>query len=204
MGRIWTEGREVRFQEDGTGFLVTAVMPNLAGFRGGFMERDLLLLKGMSAEHKKARSIARQRAREASLRAIVPVSAGDMAVKRILIDGKLVYCWCAEQGGRAEVAVTPRGRRKRLEEGASAHRQKLARETTPERALRKMKDKVQKLRAKAAKGQHERIVARALEAPISGAGTATSQSGTRSPAPPCDQRGGGHRSPGSPTTAGQP
>ena len=30
VGRMWTEGSQVRFQEDGTGILVTAVMPQRA------------------------------------------------------------------------------------------------------------------------------------------------------------------------------
>ena len=84
-------------------------------------------------------------------------------------NGKLLYSWSAEQGGRVDVVVTPRARRKPLEDGASAHRQKLARETTPERALRKMKEKVERLRDKAAKGQHERIVEEKMEAQTQGA-----------------------------------
>ena len=61
-------------------------------------------------------------------------------------DGKLLYSWSAEQGGRVDVVVSPRARRKPLEDGASAHRQQLDRKTTPERALRKMKKKIHSYR----------------------------------------------------------
>ncbi len=78
--------------------------------------------------------------------------------------------------------MTPRARRKTLEEGASAHRRKLARETTPEPALRKMKDKVQKLKAKAAKGQlsalsPERWSARAATGQAGSSGHSIPESG---------------------------
>ena len=77
--------------------------------------------------------------------------------------------------------MTQRARCKPLEDGASAHRQRLAQETTPDRALRKMKDKVQKLRTKAAIGPHERIGARALKASTEGAGAAAGQVGSSLP-----------------------
>ena len=53
-GRLWTDGRHVRFQEDGTGILVTAEVPQLARPRECFQKRDLLLLKSMAAEHAKS------------------------------------------------------------------------------------------------------------------------------------------------------
>ena len=93
VGRLWTDGRQVRFQEDGTGILATAEMPQSARPRECFQQRDLLLLKSMAAEHAKARSSARQRARAARQRAIVPVTAGDLAVRSTVKDGKLLYSW---------------------------------------------------------------------------------------------------------------
>ncbi len=65
----------------------------------------------------------------------MPVTARDLAVRSTMNNGKLFYSWSAEQGGRGDVVVTPRARRKPLEEGVSAHARKLARETTPEPAL---------------------------------------------------------------------
>ena len=67
----------------------------------------------------------------------------------------MVYCW----EGR-EVEVTPRRLRPPLDESVSAWRRACDRETTPDRALRKMVAKVKKQYAKAARGEHERIVAR--------------------------------------------
>ena len=63
--------------------------------------------------------------------------------------------------GRVEVEVTPRADRAPLHEQESEFKRAAARESTPERALRKMIAKVRTLHAKAARGEHARIVAKA-------------------------------------------
>ena len=56
--------------------------------------------------------------------------------------------------------VTPRRLRPPLDEHANTWRRAHDREATPDRALRKMVSKVEKQYAKAARGEHERIVSR--------------------------------------------
>ena len=63
--------------------------------------------------------------------------------------------------------VTPRKLRPPLEVGASRKRQQNAEESTPKRGLRKCLEKIQRMQIKAAKGEHERIVAKPVE--VSGA-----------------------------------
>ena len=79
--------------------------------------------------------------------------------------GKLIYSWGDADRGRVEIEVTPRAHRAPLPDGASAYQRAADREPTPERALRKMAQKVRRLKAKAAKGEHERLVARAAAQP---------------------------------------
>ena len=86
----------------------------------------------------------------------VPKCAGDMAIRGSTKEGKLIYSWGDSERGRVEVEATPRKHRAPLADGVSVFKTKAARETTPERALRKMTAKVQRLKARAAKGQHER------------------------------------------------
>ncbi len=97
VARLWNDGRQVRFQEDGTGILVTAEMPQHARPRECFQQRDFLLLKGMAVERAKARSSATQRKRAKRQQAIVPVTARDLTVRRTVNNGKLFYSWSAEQ-----------------------------------------------------------------------------------------------------------
>ena len=88
-----------------------------------------------------------------------------MGVKGSRDDGRLIYTWNTASaldkgvGDVFEVDVTPRKYRPVLEEAASKWAHKRARETTPERALRKMKEKIKRSMNKAARGEQERIVA---------------------------------------------
>ena len=94
-----------------------------------------------------------------------------MAVKASRDDGRFVYTWntaSALQGNTGElfeVNVTPRRHRPALEADASGWAQKRARETTPDRALRKMREKIKRSLDKAARGEHGRIVAVCERAP---------------------------------------
>ena len=111
-----------------------------------------IALRGVHAKMRlKATTVARQAAAQAQS----PKTAGDMGVKGNTAGGKLIYMW----EGR-EVEVTPRDLRPAQTESMSVWKAATARETTPERALRKMVKKVKHQIAKAARGEHERIVAR--------------------------------------------
>ena len=90
-------------------------------------------------------------ARKQELESQLPQTPGDMAVKKKDDAGRLVSL---------EVTSTPRGKRPPVAEGATAWKQACSSETTPERALRKMKAKVKYQVEKAARGEEERIVAR--------------------------------------------
>ena len=160
QGRLWRDGEEWRFEEEGSGFRAVAEAPDGVQNRAYFAQRDLALYKAMSAEHAKAKAKAKKAAREASVRADTPSSVGEMAVKCKTSAGKLIYTWGDAERGRVEVEVTPRALRPPCESEASTYKAQAARESTPERALRKMVGKVRRVRAKAAKGQHQRIIAK--------------------------------------------
>ena len=100
------------------------------------------------------------------MQAQLPTAPGVMAVRRKTDAGKLVYAW-----NDVEVETTPRSLRAPVSEGQCYVQQTQARETTPDRALRKMKRKVKTRMSKAAMGEHERIVVRAAHAepPVVGA-----------------------------------
>ncbi len=126
------------------------------------------LYKAVRAEHVKAAKQANATAWKQAVQSNVPKTAGDMAVKGTTPEGKLTYRWEA-----VEVDVTPRGLRADVKEDASAWAQARVREATPERALRKMTEKVKRAARQAAKGKHAPIVVRGLEETTS----------TRAPAP---------------------
>ena len=65
----------------------------------------------------------------------------------------------------------------------SPYRPGLARETTPERALRRMTERVRRQAAKAAKGEHERIVAREPLADVLADDDDSARGAAREPAP---------------------
>ena len=69
-----------------------------------------------------------------------------MAVGRTTDAGKLIYAW-----NNVEVEVTPRALRTLESESQSHWKQARARETTPDRALRKMRRKVKTRLSKAAR-----------------------------------------------------
>ena len=155
-----------RFQEEGTGICATVQMPaDGVPNRSYFAQRNLALIREMIAEHDKARRAARGRARAAARVAEVPTTACDMDVRGTTVKGKMIYSWGDTSTGRIEVEVTPRAHRAPLPDGASAHQRAADRESTPQRALRKMATKVRRLRTKAARGEHERLVARAAAEP---------------------------------------
>ena len=129
-----------------------------------FAQRNMALIREMIAVCDKARRAARSRARAAGMAADVPKAAGDMDVRGRTVKGKLIYSWGDSVRGRVEVEVTPRAHRAPLPDGASAFQRTTYRETTPERALRKVAQKVRHLRRWHA-CFHERLVARAVSEP---------------------------------------
>ena len=72
--------------------------------------------------------------------------------------GKLRYSW-----KDVEVLPTPRAKRESLPEKASKAATAKAREPAPERALRKMKEKLRRMFAKAARGECGRIIAKSSD-----------------------------------------
>ena len=96
----------------------------------------------MRAEHAKASRAKTRAAREEQTESQLPKTTGDMCVKGTDDNERLIYVWES-----AEVLVTPRKSRLVPSEGASKWQQANYVETTPVRALRKMKRKAkQRLR----------------------------------------------------------
>ena len=83
----------------------------------------------------------------------MPQAAGDMTIKCTDASGKKVNVW---QG--TEVRVTPREKQDPLEISASAWKDASSRETTPNRALRKMCRKLKTLTDRSARGVQVPIV----------------------------------------------
>ena len=160
-GRVWRGDDQWSFQEEGMGIAVTvAADPDLSA-RQTYQQRDAKLYRAMRAEYVKLKKAAARAAARDAAKADVPKTASDMAVKCKSPEGKLLYVWGDSNRGHIEVPVTPRALRAPEPDDASAYRRAAARESTPERALRKMTAKVRKLHAKAARGEQERIVAKA-------------------------------------------
>ena len=88
-------------------------------------------------EHSREKLQATRSIRAKGVAAQMPKAAGDLEVKKRSESGQLMYAW-----NGMEVPVTPRRLRAPLIEGASKWQDSCARETTPQRALRKMKRKI--------------------------------------------------------------
>jgi hypothetical protein len=85
----------------------------------------------------------------------LPKSAGDLLIKGEDDQGNLRYSW-----KDVEVLATPLEKRKPLPENASKTAIARANESTPDQALRKMKEKLRRMTTKAARGECERIIAK--------------------------------------------
>ena len=154
-GRLLEEKGMVTFVEDGTWIRATAEVPAHVerGGRAYKTWRDTHLYNAIRGEHAKASRKESAAARQEALRAQLPKVPGDMGVKGNTDGEKLTYTWHG-----VEVDVTPRRCRPSLSDGASAWKQATDREATPERALRKMREKMQRRVNKALRGEQERIV----------------------------------------------
>ena len=160
-GRVWRSEEQWSFQEEGTGIEVTAAVNPDHSIRQRYQQCEAKLFKAMRGEHVKRKQARSKAAKLEAGKADTPKTTSDMTVKGKTPQGKLVYAWGDSDKGRVEVQVTPRALREPEQEDASAFQRATCRETTPERALRKMTAKLQKVRAKARRGQQERIVVRA-------------------------------------------
>ena len=160
-GRVWRFDEEWSFQEENTGIQVTVEVNQDLGIVRRHQQCEERLYRAMKAEHVKRKQAAAKATRKEATKADVPRTTSDMIVKGKTSEGKLLYAWGSLERGRVEVQVTPRAMRVPAPEESSEFKRTAARETTPERALRKMTTKVRKLHAKASRGQQERIVARA-------------------------------------------
>ena len=156
-GRLLEEKGVVTFVEDGTWIRVTAEVPAHVerGVRAYSTWRDARLYNAIRGEHAKASRKESAAARQEALQAQLPKVPGDMGVKGKTDGEKLIYTWHG-----VEVDVTPRRCRPSLPDAASAWKQARDREATPERALRKMREKMQRRVNKALCGEQERIVVR--------------------------------------------
>ncbi len=167
-GRLTEEGRKVVFVEEGSWIRVSVDVPERmeSSGREAMAWRDTQLYNALRGEHAKANRKTVLAARKKAAADQTPKAPGDLEVKGRRSASQLTYAW-----NGFEVAVTPREHRPALSEGASAWKRARARETTPERALRKITDKVKRSLDKAVRGEHEAIVARAepADAPTAGA-----------------------------------
>ena len=168
VGRFFENGSKVTFGEEGTWISVSVDAPSHAkSMRGAdvLKARDKQLYVSLRAAHNKKKAKAQRAQRLSKMQSQIPSKPGDMSVKGSREDGRLIYAWNTAavlqgNGGEIfEVDVTPRRHRPALEQEASAWSHKRSRETTPDRALRKMREKIKRSVNKAARGENERIVA---------------------------------------------
>ena len=157
-GRVWRSSEQWVFQENGTGIQVTVILNPDDGILKRYDSAERKLYKAIKAEHVKLKMARVKSNRREAGKADIPQSAADMTVKRKTPEGKLVYAWGDSDKGRIEVPVTPRALR--LADPSKSHCA-IDRESTPERALRKMILKVKRVQSKASLGQQERIVVKA-------------------------------------------
>ena len=160
-GRVWRLVEQWVFQEDVTGIEVSAIVNPDLSIRHMHRECEGKLYRAMRTEYWKQRQTATKAARKAALNSDGPLTISDLGLKDRTPTGKFLYTWGNKDRGRVEVEVTPQRLRAPPQEGSSEFQCAASLESTPARALRKMKDKVRKIQTKAARGQHERIVAKA-------------------------------------------
>ena len=158
-GRLCQEGRTLVFLEDGPPWArVELEVPAVLEFGSPAFKawRNTRLYAAVRGEHAKHHRQASRAARKEAMDRRLPKGPGDMAVKCRTDTGKLKYS-C--EG--VEVEVTPRWLRPPLAaEETGRWQRSRAQETTPARALRKMKEKMGRQLQKAARGEHERLVVR--------------------------------------------
>jgi hypothetical protein len=155
-GRLLEDGLEYTFEEKATHVRAQIMIPTDIGIAGRqfIVWRDGHLYDAFLGARNKARKKAAREAKTKVSQLRVPQAAGDMSVKGTTKAGKLLYVW---EG--TEVEVTPRQLRPPLADAAGKGAQARAQETTPQRALRKMKEKLGRLRKKSAREELSRVKA---------------------------------------------
>ena len=156
-GRLWSDGDKYYFQEDSAHKPVEYSMPKHSQAAGKGVDEHLY--KKVRAAHVKAKQNAEAEARKRAGVVHKPSSIGDMAVRGKTPEGKLIY----EFHG-TEVPATPRAMRPDLAPGKSASWNQKWRETTPSRALRKMREKIDRIVKRSAEGKHAPIIAKGASA----------------------------------------
>jgi endonuclease/exonuclease/phosphatase family metal-dependent hydrolase len=156
QGRIFVQADEIVFEEESTWMRVHVAKPTDAHTRAGKGAYQSKLYEKLRAEHIKHDKLIKKEARKKLVESNRPTKISELTRKGAAKgdNKKVVYAW---QG--FEVNVTPRTHRGELSEEASSLRQTRAREFTPQRALRKMTEKVKRAAAKQMRGELERIVA---------------------------------------------
>ena len=167
-GRVWrsiTDNGADKwvFQEDGTGITVGAELSKLSmdeSMRSTYPQLEAKLYRAMRTEHMKRKSANRKAAKAKASREDIPMTVVDLRIRGTNRDGKMVFTWGDPKRGVIQVEVTPRESNEMQEEEDSEHNGAAIRESTPERALRKMQKKIRNLHAKQARGEYSRIAAK--------------------------------------------
>ena len=164
-GRLRLAGDKWIFQEDGTWFEVHVDLDTPTTGKHDQPDIDVKLYNAVRGAHAKREVWARSLERHNKIFADLPTQASDMTVQGTTPAGKLTYTFRDR-----EVVVTPRLLRKQESGSQSKWKRARAVETTPERALYKMRAKMKRQLEKARRGECERIVVRASAAEASPGG----------------------------------
>jgi hypothetical protein len=159
-GRQWITGSKCVFEEDGSACRVQVEVPSKKSAQTFNATLDTKLYNAVRAQKVQEQTKIRDTKRKEAMRPNTPKSVGDMKVTGTKVDGKLTYTWKG-----LDVDVTPRKQRPEHDESGKAMTRLTrarARESTPDRALRKMLEKAKRTANRAAAGKHEPIVSRDL------------------------------------------
>ena len=154
-GRLVVDGHRFTFIEEDTWFEVTVEEEKRTGKRDTEQRRNEKLYLALRAAHAKARRQSCAQAKRRGFELQLPQTTGELEVKRRESTGHLVYAF-----NNFEAPVTPRKLRDTPHEEQSRWSQARRRESTPDRALRKLREKIKRSLNKATRGEHEAIVAR--------------------------------------------
>ena len=161
LGRFGEDEHRVTFIEEYIGIRVAVekdALRNNKYKRARQRELEEKLYLAVRAAHAKAKQQQQAQKKKQMYAEQLPKTARDLEVKKKEESGHLRYAY-----NGFEVLATPRShRQKREAEGRDGRAAWRDRELTPDRALRKLRDKIKRSLNKAARGQHEAIVARGL------------------------------------------
>ena len=109
------------------------------------------------AKLRRAMHVNQMKPEKTVVKSDMPKTMSDMTVEGKTPGGRLLCVWRDLNRDRVEVPATPRAMRPSLLEDASPYSRVDALETTPERALRKMRDKIARKRAQTHRGEPEGV-----------------------------------------------